>query len=524
MLRYFNTAGPCRPDKHYMLPAEKRLPGVRAWIDREAYFVLHAPRQTGKTTSVRALAEALTAEGHYAALLTSCEVGNVLQPDLEASLTAVLEALAWNAANQLPPELRPPPADGSLSARTRLLDLLSRWADSCPRPLAIFFDEIDALVGEALNSVLRQLRSGYDARPRLFPHTIALVGLRDVRDYRVLGRSDAETFGSPSPFNVKIGSIRLADFSRADVAELYAQHEAETGQSFTAAAVDLVHHLSGGQPWLVNALAAHCVEILVPDRGRPIGEAEVLAAKNALIVRRETHLESLVDKLREPRIRRVVGAILAGDQLSPETLDDDVAYTVDLGLVRRGEEGIGIANPIYREIVPRALTDLLADSIEAPRSAFVDAAGRLQIDRLLDGLMAFWRENSEILLQRAWYPEAAAQLVAMAFLHRVVNGGGTIDREFAVGRGRVDLCLRWPVPGKAAEVQRFAFELKVWRDGSADPAVAGLEQLAGYLDRLGLEEGTLVVFDARTDAPPIGQRCGLSALHHESRRIRLLRL
>ena len=86
MPRRFNTTGPCDPAKHYMLPPERRLPGVRDLIDQEHYFVIHAPRQVGKTTCFHSLARTLTAEGRYAALLTSCEAGQLLRPNLDESL------------------------------------------------------------------------------------------------------------------------------------------------------------------------------------------------------------------------------------------------------------------------------------------------------------------------------------------------------------------------------------------------------------------------------------------------------
>lgn len=72
-VKSFNTTGPCRPDRHYMLPAVPRLPGARELIEEGRYFVVHAPRQTGKTTSLQALAAELVAEGEYAALCVSCE-------------------------------------------------------------------------------------------------------------------------------------------------------------------------------------------------------------------------------------------------------------------------------------------------------------------------------------------------------------------------------------------------------------------------------------------------------------------
>lgn len=109
----------------------------------------------------------------------------------------------------------------------------------------------------------------------------------------------------------------------------------------------------------------------------------------------------------------------------------------------------------------------------------------------------------------------------MAYLHRIVNGGGFIDREYAAGSGRVDLLIRWPHPQGA---ERFAIEIKVWRDGRPDPLPEGLAQLTAYLDRLGLGEGTLLLFDARSTAPPLPDRCAVEEREEGRRRIRVVRL
>ena len=306
MARIFNTAGPCRPEKHYMLPASKRVESLRRLIDDEAYFVVHAPRQVGKTTSLRALAEELTAEGTYAALHTSCETGQKMVLDLEGSIQGILESLAIHAERSLPAELRPPPANQDLGPENRLLDLLTRWSEACPRPLVLFFDEIDALRDDALISVLRQLRSGFPLRPKNFPHAVALIGLRDVRDYKILSRSGDGTLGTASPFNIKSDSLRLPNFTADEVAELYDQHTRETGQIMSDAVKARAFELTRGQPWLVNALARQLVETLVPDREKKITVDHLDLAKEILIRRRDTHLDSLLDRLREDRVRRVL--------------------------------------------------------------------------------------------------------------------------------------------------------------------------------------------------------------------------
>jgi hypothetical protein len=126
------------------------------------------------------------------------------------------------------------------------------------------------------------------------------------------------------------------------------------------------------------------------------------------------------------------------------------------------------------------------------------------------------------------YPEVAPQLVLMGWLHRLVNGGGFIDREVGIGRKRIDLLVRWPYTGASGEraVQRTALELKVWRDRDkkGDPTPQGLVQLDDYLGRLGLEEGVLVVFDCRAKAPPIEDRTRFEdTVTATGRRVTLLR-
>ncbi|XXU82333.1 hypothetical protein WMF21_31650 [Sorangium sp. So ce1099] len=200
MRRWFNTAGPCNPADHYMLPPEERLPGVRDLIDRKAYFVLHAPRQIGKTTSLLTLAQALTREGRYLAILVSMEVGAPFPEDPGAAELAVLAEWRRTAGWQLPVELRPPPFPDAPPGQ-RVGAALGAWAQAAPRPLVVFLDEIDALRDTTLISVLRQLRSGYPGRPHGFPHALALIGLRDVRDDKIAA-GGGDRLGTSSPFNI----------------------------------------------------------------------------------------------------------------------------------------------------------------------------------------------------------------------------------------------------------------------------------------------------------------------------------
>ncbi len=496
MKRHFNVAGPCRPDMHYMIPAAERLPEAPGIIDQLGYFVVHAPRQTGKTTTLRALAEKLTAAGRHAALHFSCEAGEVAGDDYGAAEDIVLATLAGNAS-VLPPELRPPPWPET-PAGSRLGAALTAWARACPRPLVLFFDEIDALRGQSLMTVLRQLRAGFPSRPGEFPASVVLCGLRDVRDYKVAAGGDPDRLGTSSPFNIKLTSMRLGNLVPEEVAALYGQHTADTGQVFTAEAVQRAIEVTGGQPWLVNALGREIVEKMAVPPGEAITAAHVDQAKERLILARATHLDSLVHKLLEPRVRRVIEPLVASDDLRlDETYDDDVSYAADLGLVLK--RPLRIANPIYKEVIVRVLAGGAEDAVKDEPGAFLLPDGRLAFRRMMRAFARFWREHGEVLATRMPYPEAGPQLVLMAFMQRIVNGGGYIDREYGVGRKRIDLLVRFPhtkKDGTRAE-QRRAVEVKVWRKGEKNPLKKGLAQLDEYLAGLGMSRGMLVIFDAR---------------------------
>ena len=480
-----------------MLPAMGRLPEVRVLVDRSKYFVVHAPRQTGKTTALLSFARELTDEGRYVAALVSMETASAFPDDIGAAELAALAAWRGAAEARLPAELWPPPWPDAPPGN-RISAALRAWSKAASRPLVLFLDEIDSLVGPVLVSVLRQIREGFPDRPESAPASLALVGMRDVRDYKIaMDGRDGATGGSP--FNIRDRSLLLRNFTRDEVATLYAQHTTDTGQPFALDAVDHAFALTQGQPWLVNALAQVVVDELLTDRTASITVAHIDRAKDVLIERQDTHLDSLAERLREPRIRAILEPMIGGE--SPGEIPiDDIRFAIDLGLLRQSTSGgLEVANPIYREIIVRDLVVSTRAALPTITPTWLTPDGRLDAERLLDAFLAFWRQHGEPLLGTAPYHEVAPHLVLMAFLHRVVNGGGSIDREYAIGRGRMDVCVRYAQA-------TLGMELKVWRSGKRDPMPEGLLQLDGYLAGLGLSEGWLVVFDRRPGQPAIAER------------------
>ena len=500
-MRFFNTAGPIDAEMHYHIPPLARLDvdDLLLLIRQRKYFVLHAPRQTGKTSALLTLRDDLNASGEFRCVYVNVEVGQAAREDVAAAMRAILSALARGARHALDDLFVADIWSSILNdagPNDALGETLARWAESDARPLVLMIDEIDALVGDTLLAVLRQLRAGYPERPRRFPQSVILCGVRDVRDYRIRSSAENAIIAGGSAFNIRAESLRLGDFSRAAVESLLEQHTAETGQAFAEEAHAVIWELTQGQPWLVNALAYEACfgNKAGRDRSRSITADAIQDAREQLILRRETHLDQLTDKLQEERVRRVVEPLLRSTDTLGSFTDDDLLYVRDLGLVRANDP-VAIANPIYREVIPRALTYTTQAGLFHDPAWYIDADGTLEVGKLLTAFQAFFREHSEHWVERFQYKEAGPQLLLQAFLQRIVNSGGRIEREYGLGRMRTDLLLVWPVGGNTGRTQKVVIECKILHRGLERTLREGLEQTRAYMDRCATAEGHLVLFD-----------------------------
>jgi len=519
-MRFFNTAGPVNCQKHYCLSPLSRLnlTEIISLIHQEKYFVLHAPRQTGKTSALLALMEYLNHEGQYTCLYVNVEMAQAARENVFDGIQAILSELASTARTSL--------GDSYLSTVWReiltqnghnaaLSEVLTRWAEHNPKPIVLLIDEIDSLIGDTLISVLRQIRVGYTKRPNLFPQSIVLCGVRDVRDYRIHSDKDKAIITGGSAFNIKAESLRLGNFSLSDIQQLYQQHTEATGQPFEAEVFPELWRLTEGQPWLVNALGYEvCFKTIAQlNQTTPITRDLILQASETLILRRETHLDQLVDKLREDRVRRIIQPIIAADSEPEGGLpEDDILYVRDLGLISPDKQ-LRIANAIYQEIIPRSLTYSTQMTITHETAWYVQPTGSLDMVKLLTAFQQFFRQHSEHWLQQFDYREAGPQLLLQAFLQRIVNGGGRVEREYGLGMRRTDLLIIWPIkvggeslsgndsPTPYSNYQRIVLELKILYGTLEQTMKEGLPQTWYYMDRCGATEGHLIIFDRTPDKP-----------------------
>ena len=266
-MRKFNTEGPVVAQDHYCIPPLERLnlPSILELIGDKRYLVLHAPRQTGKTSALLALRDLLNSggAGDFRCVYVNVEAAQAVREDVRRAMQVILGELASRARSagdeflyDAWPDILATFGDGALA------EALTRWCENTAAPVVLLIDEIDTLIGDTLIAVLRQLRARYDRRPESFPQSVVLCGVRDVRDYRI-------------------------------------QSTAETPE-----ALETVWRQTRGQPWLVNALCRRvCFDEAAGRGSRAITAPDVLDAQEYLILSRQVHLDQLADKLQEDRVR-----------------------------------------------------------------------------------------------------------------------------------------------------------------------------------------------------------------------------
>ena len=474
-----------------MVPVLNRIKEIDRLVRQGHYFVIHAPRQTGKTTLIKALVNHYNSEGNYYALYCSLESVQVFtEPERGIPEISDNIRLALKYSN-LPYHLE----FGKTATQNYSTQISEGLRDYCAildKPLIIFFDEIDGLQNGTLVTFLRQLRDSYISRPEItFVHCIALVGMRNIRDYRSKIREDQQTLGSASPFNVISDALTIKNFSFSDIESLYHQHTQATGQEFVKEALEKVFEQTDGQPWLVNAIAREIIQnILEDDYTKKITAELVEQSIQNIILRRDTHIDSLLDKLKEPRVRRIIEPIILGKSNEINISDDDTQYCLDLGLITDRNRNLQPANKIYAEVIIRTLNYNSQYQLYTKiGNQWIDDSGKIDMTGLLKGFQQFWRENSDIWVEKYEYKEAAPHLILQAFLQRIINGGGTILREYASGRERMDLCV---IFGN----NKYPIELKIRYSKSV--VREGIEQLANYMVTIGEETGWLVIFDRNT--------------------------
>ena len=238
------------------------------------------------------------------------------------------------------------------------------------------------------------------------------------------------------------------------------------------------------------------MRILDEDSTETVTLFHVKEACEQMILARETHLDALAYRMEDKRIRRLMETLVAGNFDLELAESEGFRICLDLGLVRMNRGTPEIANPIYREVLARQMTYGAQSMILEPEWKWEKDDGSLDMETLLKEFQKFWRKHSEIWEQKSDYTEAFPHLLIMAFLQRVLNGGGNIQREYAAGRGRMDLAVEY-------KDKFFIIEIKLIHshDSKDEVTEEGLAQITKYRNSIDSSAPSyLVIFDRRPES------------------------
>lgn len=493
MPRRFNTAGPNDSTRHATISARSRVPALWDVVAQGSYFVLHAPRQMGKTTLLLDLAAELNREKTHVAAVVSLEPGAAFSA-IDAAELAMLDSWRYDFAAYLPADISVPRWPDAPPGN-RIGAALSAFAQTCPRPLVLFFDGLDTLSRDVRVCVIRQIRAGKPRRPRAFPWAIGFASLRDPREL--------ETSQGPGSASVPTSSMSLEaevfplpPLTREQVEQLCQVLAERLAQPVSTSALDRLYELTQGAPFLVNSFLARAVEMFEQRKG-PLTAADIDKIRDHVLERRGGMLDEVIERMRDAKLKSLLEQVGQGNLRDISSEAGRVA--VDLGVVRDQSDGsVQYTNPIWRMLVARQSPAAKSSIFVTDKPSWVRPDGRLDPENLLETFLEFWRRHGDQVFAGATYGELSP-LVLTAFLNGIVKNGGLIEREYALGRGRMDVCIR---QGGSA----VALVVKVRRERDADPMVEGLSQIDESLARHGIEDGWLVIFDRRQGLPPVSQR------------------
>jgi hypothetical protein len=495
MNKKFNVTGICRPAKHYMADISHKLGDTLDMVNEGLYFIINRPRQYGKTTMLYTIERVLMQQGDYFVFNISFEgIGDAIFEDEKDFAPGFLHLLVHQAgdfdadfAKIIKEKIAE--VDSLRSLSLALTEILQKVA----KPVVLLIDEVDKSSNNQLFvSFLAMLRAKYldQDRAKTF-HSIVLAGVHDVKTLKLKIRPDSEQKYN-SPWNIASEYKVDLNLNPHEIKPMLAEYCADRGvkMDIDAIAERLFYHTSG-YPFLVSRLCKMVDEDFLPTKTiKEWTEEDIDKAVREVVKESNTNFDSLVKNLENnPELYQLVYRIAIDNDPFPFSIHDP---TINLGVlygifVKNGN--LKIHNRIYNEVLLTYMTVgmLMKQSIsqmEAGRG-YKNRDGRLNMESVLQGFQAFMKK--EYSRKDRNFLEKNGRLVFLAFLKPIINGNGFDIKETQISEEkRLDVVITYLN-------EKFIAELKLWRGESYHEQ--GLEQLSDYLDRQGLKEGYLVIFD-----------------------------
>ncbi|MGA1825419.1 MAG: ATP-binding protein [bacterium] len=468
--RTFNTSGPNIPEEHYTIMREDLIKKGIDLVQRQRYFTIWAPRQTGKSTFFRLLAKKLNTMDYKAVYFSTEGFTNF-------SITAILKELNRSILEQIDQKV----------CLNSLEDFIDFFRENRGDPFVLIIDEIEGLNPELLSQFLHSIRNLYHTRDKHCLKSVILVGVSNI-----LGVIE----DNASPFNIA-DNLDVPYFTKAEVYELLGQHEKETGQLFDTNVKDKIATITACQPGLVNGFAYQLTT--------RFQEKKLIDYEDYLIVE-DWYLKKTIDKnianviSKASRYRSFVESLLFTEKKIEYDIDRPaIKYLHTQGIITSDTEGfVRFWVPIYRKKLFKAFypysngeSDFQLREINL--GGFFLEKGKLNFDKLLKGYRTYikrrgfryFREKDE--QGNFKHTKEAAMVYSfesfIQLLLQVLEGKSYLESH--TGLGQTDLLIN--IDGRETVI-----EFKIYRDKTIFEK--GKKQLAYYCRSVSITEGIYLVF------------------------------
>jgi type II secretory pathway predicted ATPase ExeA len=476
-MRYFNTSGPNITSQHYTLPRTELVKAGIKKVNQERYFTIWAPRQTGKSTYFRLLADSLMA-------LDYCVVHVNVEGYINASEANLCEYISRYISKQL--------AIVFYANNTR--DLLEKLSEF-PKKTVFIIDEIEQVNPEMFNQFLHAIRSYYHHRSDHNLKSVILVGVSNITGI---------IQDNASPFNIA-DNFDIPYFTEEEVFELYAQHEAESEQVFEAKTKQQIHYITAGQPGLVNGFGLQLTE---KNAEKPVLDyADYLKVEDWYLYKAiDKNISNIINKAKNEQ--KLIESLLFSEKERQFDIDNKAQRYLHInGLIRDNKEGnIAFWVPLYKKRLQKYFypamngeAETIGENIDF--DAYYSPESGLNIDKIIRDYQAYakrrgfryfisYNEKGEEKGLREAALVYSFETYIQSFLS-IAKGKSYLEPHVALGRS--DLIVN-------IENQEFVIEAKLFSDSTKFKD--GKKQLAYYLDSLGLKEGIYLVFVKNTVTNP----------------------
>jgi hypothetical protein len=469
-IRYFNTSGPNIRAEHYTLERPALVVKGLDLVHKKRYFTIWAPRQTGKSTYFRFLAEALEKEGYLV-----CHIN--FENYAKAAFPSFMERLALSLEEDFGLELK----------NLDLPQIFHKIEQAKDKKFVLIIDEVEGINSDYFGQFLHTIRNAYHSRDKHGLHAVIFVGVSNITGV---------VQDNASPFNIS-DSLEVDYFTKEEVFELFAQHETATGQLFETTVKEKIYDITAGQPGLVNGFGHRLLEVFGDKR--VINYLDYLEVEHWYLFKAlDKNVANVINKAKNHQ--KFLEQLLFLEQEIPFDIDKEhIRYFYVNGLIKDNKEGnIRFWVPLYKKRLQKYFYPLMNGEAQQLRAnmwleKYLTADKKLDIDKIIKEYQAYAKkrgfryfiENDENGDPKGLREAAliySFETYIQAFLS-AVEGKSYLEPHVALGRS--DLIIN--VAGNESVI-----EGKVFYDYLRFKK--GKEQLAYYIKSLGLKTGIYLVF------------------------------